>query len=159
MNSRILQLVESLNNTFQGNPWYGDSLMFQLKNIDIKLVNKTLPNSKNSIANLIQHVINWRVFAIEKLQGNEAFDIEMNSEADWKLITIKSQKEWKVLLNELTSTQNKIIEILKLQKNDAFLEQKTIGKTYSLKFLIEGVVQHDLYHLGQIGLLNAYFKD
>lgn len=158
MNSRILHLIESLNNTFQGNPWYGDSLMHQLKYIDIQLVNKTLKNSKNSIAILIQHLINWRIFAIEKLNKNEAFDIEMNSKDDWKIITIKTQDEWDALLNELIATQNQIIDILKHQKSDTFLAQKTRGKTYTLEFLVEGVIQHDLYHLGQIGLLNAYFK-
>lgn len=158
MNSRILHLIESLNNTFQGNPWYGDSLMHQLKCIDIQLVDKTLQNSKNSIAILIQHLINWRIFVIEKLNKNEAFDIEMNSKDDWKIITIKTQDEWDALLNELIATQNQIIDILKHQKSDAFLAQKTLGKTYTLEFLVEGVIQHDLYHLGQIGLLNAYFK-
>lgn len=158
MNSRILHLIDSLNTTFQGHPWYGDSLMHQLKNIDIQLVNKTLPNSTNSIAILIQHLINWRIFVIEKLNKNEAFDIEMNSEADWKIITLKNQEEWDALLNELTATQNQIIEFLNHQKDDTFLEQKTLGKTYTIEFLVEGVIQHDLYHLGQIGLLKAYFK-
>lgn len=158
MNSKILKLIESLNNTFQGHPWYGDSLMHQLKKIDFQLVNKTLPNSNNSVAILIQHLINWRIFVIEKLNKNEAFDIEMNSEADWKTITIKNKLEWDTLLNELVSSQNQIIEILKHQKDDAFLEQKTLGKTYTTEFLVEGVIQHDLYHLGQIGLLNTYFK-
>lgn len=154
----ILKQIERLNNTFYGSPWYGESLITQLKKIEVQHVNTTLPNSKNSIAILIQHLINWRVFVIEKLNGNEAFDIEMNSEADWKIITIENKTQWDDLLNELIATQNQIIDILKYQKEDAYLTNKTLGKTYTLGFLVEGVIQHDLYHLGQIGLLNSFFK-
>lgn len=158
MKPEILKLIKSLNDSFQGTPWYGESLIPQLKKIEIKSVNKTLPNSNNSIAILIQHVIHWRIFVLEKLNGNEAFDIEMNSEADWKRITIETKTEWDTLLNELVSTQNQIIDILKSQKEDSFLENKTLGKTYSFGYLIEGIIQHDIYHSGQIGLLNAYLK-
>ena len=158
MNPNIIKLIKKLNNTFQESPWQGESILTQLKKIELQYVNETLSNSKNSIAILIQHLINWRVFAIEKLNNNEAFNIEMNSEADWKKISITTKIEWNALLNELTSTQNQILDILENQKNDAFLTNKTLGKDYSFEFLIEGIIQHDLYHLGQIGLLHSYLK-
>lgn len=158
MKTKISKLLRNLNDSFQGTPWHGESLLSQLKKIDFRCVNKTLPDSNNSIAILIQHLIHWRIFVIEKLNGNETFDIEMNSEADWKSIVIRSQSEWEALINELVSTQNRIVEILKNEKEDSFLENKTLGKTYSYDYLIEGVIKHDIYHSGQIGLLNSYLK-
>jgi len=158
MNSKIQHLIHKLNESFQGTPWFGDSLMPTLKAIDYKLVNKKLTNSNNSIAILVQHLINWRVFAIEKLEGNQCFDIELNSEKDWTKITIENENEWNELLKELISTQRKIISILDSQKVDSFLTQITLGKSYNFEYLIEGVLQHDIYHFGQIGLLYAHLK-
>jgi len=152
MGLKVQSLIYKLNEVFEGEPWFGDSLMSRLNEIDYKLVNKKLTNS-NSIAILVQHLINWRIFAVEKLEGNESFDIELNSEKDWTNIVIKSKKEWDELLDQLIATQNKMIDILKQQENDFFLSQMVSGRAHSFEYLIEGIIQHDIYHFGQIELL------
>ncbi|OEK06036.1 hypothetical protein A8C32_18545 [Flavivirga aquatica] len=154
MNKLIDKLIES----FEGTPWFGDALMIKLNMLDYKLVNETLVNSNNSIAIIVQHIINWRIFVLEKLEGNQFFDIEMNSKNDWTKITIQNKKEWDELLNKLTSTQNKLIKTLKTQNNDKLLKNMVSGRTYNFEYLIEGIIQHDIYHLGQIGLLYAQLK-
>ncbi len=93
---------------------------------------------------------------LEKLEGNYLFVIEMNSDEDWTEITIKNKSEWDILLNNLTTTQKKIIEILKRQKDDKFLNSITPKREYNFKYLINGIIQHDIYHSGQIGLLYSY---
>ncbi len=157
MNTKIKKIITTLTTSFEGEPWFGDSLMTKLHSIDDTLVNHTLPNSKNSIAILVQHLINWRRFTIEKLNNNASFDIKMNSEEDWTRITIKTKPEWIALIDTLTSTQKELIEILK-QQNDDFLERLTPGRVYNFEFLIEGIIQHDIYHHGQIGFLYSQIK-
>jgi hypothetical protein len=36
------------------------------------------------------------------------------------------------------------------KKEDAFLEEKVDYRNYNFRFLLNGLVQHDIYHLGQI---------
>jgi len=158
MNEKIQKLITTSIESFEGNPWLGDSLMTKLKGIDFNLVNKRLPNSNNSIALIVQHLINWRIFMIEKLEENHLFDIELNSTEDWTEITIKNKQEWIRLLDNLIATQNKLIKKLKHKNNDSFLYKKTSGREYNFEYLIEGIIQHDTYHCGQIGLIYSSVK-
>jgi len=156
MISRTEKLIASLEEAFAGDPWLGESVMSKLGGIRWQLTNVNMPYSPNSIAILVRHILNWRIFTIQKLEGNLVYDIEMNSEADWTPVTIQTEAEWLSLLDDLKSSQRHMIQLLRKQEDDAFLETIAPGRTYSLEYLVNGLVQHDLYHLGQIGLLYRY---
>lgn len=147
-----LRLISSLKETFDGDPWYGTSLMKKIKETDLNTVNKKPATSSNSIAMIIQHILNWRVFAIEKLKGNYEFDIQLNTKDDWEEIVIANEEEWLELLRKLQATQNELLRILK-DIDDEVLSATTPGRTYNLGYLIEGIIQHDIYHLGQIAVI------
>lgn len=158
MNQQVKLLISSLKEAFSGQTWYGISLMNKINTIDWQIVNKTPFETANSVAKLIKHCINWRIFTIEKLHGNTVFDIELNTIADWTDITINSQQEWLNLTTELKNSQQQLVDILS-NKNDAFLAKTTPGKPYNYHYLIEGIIQHDIYHLGQIGIIEKLAKN
>lgn len=155
MRNKIEELVNTFKESFNGNPWFGDSLMKILNRIDHRVVNSTLTDSNNSIAAIVQHIINWRVFALEKMHKNDAFEIEMNSNKDWTETNINTELEWGELLNKLISTQKKIIETLEEQVSKDYLNEKVSGHDYCFEYLLNGIIQHDIYHLGQIGILHS----
>ena len=157
MISNINQLIQNSNEALSGDPWIGESLMTKLKGIDFSLVNSTLPYSQKSIAKIVKHILEWRIFIYEKLKGNELFDIPLNSEKDWSDITLKNESDWNQLMVELVATQTKIIDLL-LQNNDHFLKTQTPGKTYRIQYMMNGLIEHDTYHSGQIGILHSLLK-
>jgi uncharacterized damage-inducible protein DinB len=56
-------------------------------------------------------------------------------------------------LEQLEETQSELIEVLQQQKDDLLLE--TIpGKEYNYRQLLNGIIHHDIYHIGQIAYLN-----
>lgn len=156
MKTVIQNLIDTLEVTFDKEPWFGDSILVKLKTIDYKKVNQKIDNS-NSIALLLKHMIQWRVFVIEKIQGDKDFDIKLNSEMDWPLVTIDNEIEWFSLIEELKITQAKLVNLIS-EKSDDYLEEITVGKNYTNRILIEGIIQHDVYHLGQIGLINSLIQ-
>jgi len=56
------------------------------------------------------------------------------------------------LRQRLIQNQKELIGLLDA-KTDDFLQTQTPGHTYDFQFLIEGIVQHDIYHQGQIGVV------
>jgi len=58
MSNKIEILVHTIKETFNGNPWFGDSLINKLSKINYRIVNVTLTDSNNSIAMIVQHIIN-----------------------------------------------------------------------------------------------------
>lgn len=152
-NDRLLPILENLKSSFDGTPWYGMPVMEKLNQIPWDIVNEETYGSK-TIAVLVKHIINWRIFVIRKLEGDEAFNIVIDGENDWDRITIADQGEWNSLKRQLQDTQDSLIQKL-AQETDAVLDRKVPGKDYAFGPILISVAQHDIYHLGQIAMLNA----
>ena len=147
----ITQLIE----VFEGQPWFGVSLVDSLEKISVGFWDKKFKNQKHSIAELVWHMIDWRQFVIEKLKDNVSYTIEMNSEADWRRnVLVYDDKDKKNLLEALIQSQEDIVKLLD-SKPDSWLQEFVLGKDYKNEYMIQGLVQHDIYHLGQINLLKS----
>ncbi len=157
MSNAKSNLFTTYQEVFNGNPWYGDAVMKKLESLDHNHVNKVPDFMTHSIAMIVQHMISWRRFAIEKLNGNVAFDIQVNSTVDWGETEISNETEWKELLHQLQETQHEIIGFLNKMDNEEILKTQTSGRNYDFEFLFYGIIQHDIYHLGQIAIVNKYF--
>lgn len=156
MDTTVQLLISKLQNNFDGMPWYGDALLPRLKEVNYLKVNISIAYA-NSIARLLKHLVNWRIFIIKKLEGDTDYDIVLNDCNDWTEIHIHSELEWNALIAELETSQNKIIELLQT-KNDAFMQTIVPNRTYTFQHMIEGIIQHDIYHFGQITFLDKLIK-
>jgi hypothetical protein len=75
----------------------------------------------------------------------------MNSPADWKSNDALRSIGWTNLKNDLYSSRVELINLI-ANRDDEYLETKFQDTDYNYHYLIEGIIQHDLYHLGQIGI-------
>jgi uncharacterized damage-inducible protein DinB len=153
MKSQLETIIHNLEECFDGKPWYGISVMEKLNAVPWQIVNDRTYGSK-SIAVLVQHVINWRIFILKKLEGDVAYNIIIDVENDWDEILINTQEDWLTLKGKLQSTQDDLLKALSDQSND-LLKQQVPGKAYAFGPILTSIVQHDVYHLGQIAMLNA----
>lgn len=156
MKNQLEIIIHNLQECFDGKPWYGIPVMEKLNAIPWQIVNDQTYGSK-SIAVLVQHIMNWRIFVLKKLEGDEKYNIVIDGENDWDEIRIKSQEDWGTLKTKLEHTQADLIKALTNQ-SDELLEQKVPGKTYTFGPILTSISQHDVYHLGQIAMLNAMHK-
>jgi uncharacterized damage-inducible protein DinB len=159
MKSRIEHLIRSLSEIFEGEPWYGASVMRKLENVPYIIGYKTCIPESHSVAQIIGHLIAWKQFAVEKMKSNVDFEIEIDSNKDWPSIEVHSQKEWEGLKRKLVAVQSDIYECLNKFKSDSKLDDKVDGRDYTFEYLIRGIIQHDIYHIGQIGLIESQLKD
>jgi len=153
MKSQLTLIIENLIESFDGKPWYGAAVMTKLEAISWNTTNEKKYDEK-SIAVLLKHMINWRIFVLKKLQGDASFEIEMDSVTDWTPVQIESEQAWKALQQEAVETQTEILSILNTL-DDTILSKQVPGKDYTFKPLLTSIAQHDIYHLGQIAMLNA----
>lgn len=154
----IKDLVQALKDVFDGEPWFGTSVMDSLASIPTVLWDRKSSPSRNTIAALVWHMIDWRYFVIEKLNGNTDFDITLNTTADWREeVAVKNEEDVVALIKELKDTQRILCELL-MQKEEVWLFKKTAGKSYNNVYMVQGLIQHDSYHLGQINLIHSQLK-
>ncbi|WP_298506080.1 DinB family protein [uncultured Maribacter sp.] len=154
----IKSLVEESKGLYNGEPWFGTSIMGSLKNISPEFWNLRPENTSNSIASIVYHMINWRGFVIEKLKENASFDIELETKEDWREnVSVSNEEEKKEILAELRASQEELEKLI-LEKKVSWLKENTVGKKYTNSYMLHGILQHDAYHLGQINLIRSQLR-
>lgn len=94
----------------------------------------------------------WAEFTLKRLEKDEEKDMAAFEKLDWRDIDT-NEHTWEKGLAQFKVTHDLIIELL-ATKEDKFLSEKVDYREYNFRFLLHGIVQHDIYHLGQI----AYAK-
>lgn len=145
---QIIDLIDQLENLFSGSPWYGPTWMESLERIPVARANYQLAHGA-SLAGILGHVVAWRAFVAGKLGGDEDFELEPGM--DWPDGPVDDQG-WQGLIRELIRTQEDLLEAL-TEFPASRLEEQVPGRDYHWRFMIQGLIDHDVYHLGQINLL------
>lgn len=146
-------IKEQLKLIYNGDPWYGDSITSALNSVDPKLIFDSPGNGLHSIAELTAHMLTYRIFAEDRLQGNTESPPDQEKTFDWRTFSSDKESIWNTLRSRLDLNQQNLLALLD-QVEDSILNQKVAGKPYSFGYLLTGILQHDLYHLGQIVFVN-----
>jgi len=134
-----------------GEPWYGSNITSGLSGISAIQATHRVANQHN-VAEILNHMIQWKKFVLEKLEGTNGFDIVLDSEKDWNQIDQLDDSSWSEILENFDQVSAALIIQIRSQQ-DTLLKEIVPGRTYSYSKLIEGIRDHDIYHLGQILIL------
>jgi uncharacterized damage-inducible protein DinB len=152
MNKEIQSLLSQLQNVNSGKPWFGRAVYEILDEVDKKKTSIKPSNSEHSLTELLYHMITWADFTLKRIEKDKINDLAAAEELDWRTINPKVHT-WKKGLAEFKAIHKKIIDLLK-KKDDSFLQEKVDYRKYDFQFLLNGLVQHNIYHLGQVAYLN-----
>lgn len=137
-------------------PWFGDSLRSKIDPLtDEEAFTKPLP-AIHSVAELIAHSTEWKREGIRQLEGQLPV-LTMSSPSNWKSNDELKKSGWKTIKENFYQSVDELIKILE-KKNDSFLEELSADKRYAYRYLLEGLLDHDVYHLGQIGITIKLIK-
>ncbi len=160
LNSKIetARILNLLNTIYEGEePWHGPSVVEVLSGITPKLAQARLSNNTHSIAEIVYHMTTWRIFAVRKLQGDADFDV-LDKEKNWKTFSYFDDFEWEALQMELSLSQDELVNALEGMPDDSYLETTVAGREYNFYSLIHGLINHDIYHSGQVSIIKKGAK-
>lgn len=151
MNKCIKTLITELENTLKGEPWYGRSVYEILDEVNKKQVFIKPAGQEHSQIELLYHMYNWAFFTANRIAGKKDSD-PATAHIDWTPIdpTVHS---WSKGLKQFKAAHTDIIKLLS-KKEDSFLEEKVDYRDYDFQFLINGLMQHNIYHLGQVAYIS-----
>jgi uncharacterized damage-inducible protein DinB len=151
MNREIARIAHQLQSTYAGAAWHGSPVKKVLSGLTAaQAAARPLPQA-HTIWELVSHMTAWREFTRRKLLGENDFDIR-TPEQDWPATPPVSEENWQQTLAKLEANQQQLVQLL-AETQDSLLEEIVPGRKYSFYHLLHGIIQHDLYHLGQIALL------
>jgi uncharacterized damage-inducible protein DinB len=143
------RINSQLKRAQEGQAWHGPSLRELLAGVTSEqAAARPIPNA-HSIWELINHIIAWEQIARRRLEGEG--EMEILDEVNFPPVTDASEAAWQATLQALQESHRGLREGVK-KIDDAKLEETVPGTRYSNYVLLHGVIQHDLYHAGQIAL-------
>jgi uncharacterized damage-inducible protein DinB len=153
MNKETQYIIKTLESTLSGQPWFGRAVYDILREADESKVNTKPNGTEHSMLDLIWHMNTWAEFTLGALENKPVDEMKKIEGNDWRAID-QQVHTWKKGNEQLKATHNKIIELLKQKNDDDYLKDIVTNRQYNFRFLLNGLIQHNIYHLGQIAYVN-----
>ncbi len=143
------RISKLFRDNYDGSPWIDVSVMPVLKEITASQASSRVLPEWNSIWEIVNHMIFWRMNVMKRVQGEV-----MKTPLDNYFFTVKnsSARAWITTLKKFEKTQQQWIKFLAKFKEKDF-EKIYPGNKLTYYEHIHGILMHDVYHLGQIVML------
>ena len=139
-----------LKNAFEGEPWFGRNIKTILGEINAELAMQK--PGDHSILEILYHMITWREFVISRLQAGNDKTVSYFEQNDWRQLDHSDKSLWEKGIQLFGNTQQ-LLFVLVSELNDENLSSMVADREYNYRAMLHGVIQHDIYHIGQIAIL------
>ncbi|MFI5132620.1 MAG: DinB family protein [Chitinophagales bacterium] len=151
MNKEIQAIIRNLEDTLDGDPWFGRPVYSILREIDTTIAFKKPNAGSHSLMDLLYHMLTWAEFTLKRIEKDKINDLAAFEKMDWREIDPEIH-DWDEGLAAFIAANQQIIALLQ-EHDDAFLNEIVDYRQYNFRFLLNGLIQHNIYHLGQVAYL------
>ena len=147
--NEIERIIDQIRRAYDGDAWHGPPLRAILASVSAETAAARPIRGAHSIREIVRHITFWYDGVRRRLGGEivEADEIEQ-----WPEAADAGEGAWQGELDDLERAHAALVEAAgKLGDDD--LERHVPGKPYNAYVLLHGLVQHNLYHAGQVALL------
>ena len=147
--TEVERIQDQLERAFQGEAWHGPPLMELLDGVAAARAAAKPLRHGHSIWEITLHIAAWEGVARRRIEGES---VELSDEEDWPPVRDPSEAAWKTAIAGLVQGHEALRRTIS-RLDDARLLGPVPGRPYTAYVLLHGVIQHGLYHAGQIALL------
>ena len=147
----MLFIADQLKRSYKGEAWHGPCVEESLAGVTWQQAFDRPIAGAHSIAELVVHLAVWVEQPLLALNG-KPWPNDIPVDLDWPEAHRASAANWEASLTRLRAAEESIIALVRNLTPEQ-LEVKVTGKPFTTYFMLNGVVQHNIYHAGQIMLL------
>jgi hypothetical protein len=141
-----------MEETFEGSPYYGDSVLGALGGVTADMASQRPPWSAHSIWDLVAHLTAELDYAREVIEGTAGPWVD--GETTWPPIPNRSREAWSKAVENLKRANRSLVDRVR-QLDDTVLEQQPVRVRGPFYIMLHGTMQHSIFHAGQISLLGG----
>ena len=145
----VARIHDQLVRAFHGEAWHGAPVRDLVAGVGAEQAARRVLPHAHTIWEIVLHISAWQRAVLGRLRGRE---LQLTPEEDWPPVADTGERAWKAALGELEETHRQLADAV-AALDEAALERVVPGKRYSVYYMLHGVIQHDLYHAGQIAVL------
>ena len=148
------RIAGQLKAAFAGEAWHGPAVKEALAGISAAQAAARPIAGAHTIWEIAAHIATWENVVLRRLRGEK---VEPSDAEDWPPAGEGGERAWNDLLARLDSGNRALQEAI-LAFDESALDRPPPGGRSPAYVLMHGVIQHDLYHAGQIALLKKAKK-
>ncbi len=160
--SQTVFLVDQLERVHVGEPWHGSSRASLLSDVTADEARRRPMPSVHSIWELVLHMTAWTREVTRRLQGHNASEPDMG---DWPPVPhTPDERAWRATLAALDAAHVTLRDTVRsldaegLSTRVGDERNAPLGTSVTFAQTINGLVQHDAYHCGQIAVLKKLLR-
>jgi uncharacterized damage-inducible protein DinB len=154
-NPESILIAEQLRRAFEGDAWHGPAVLELLEDVDAATAAGKPLAETHSIWELVLHIAVWDATACRRLAGETT---QPTGVGNFPIVPSPTEAAWRRAVSAAKRTHELLVRTVKALP-DARLRERVPGKKYDFYFMLHGVVQHELYHAGQIAILKKASKN
>jgi uncharacterized damage-inducible protein DinB len=153
--SEVERILDQMDRAFSGDAWHGPPLKTVLEGLIAEDASNHAIADAHSIWELVLHITAWKIIVRHELTGEK---VEVTPEIDWPPVWETSEVAWKRAVENLDESHKRLREAASELREDQ-LDEKPAARTSNSRYvMLHGVVQHDLYHAGQMAVLKKAIR-
>jgi uncharacterized damage-inducible protein DinB len=149
------KLQQELEKVLSGRPWYGTGIYDTIGKVSFEAAYEKPPGSVHNIAEIVLHMVAWTEEVMDRMNGMTA---GVPSSGDWPETGKPDEQKWQNYVDDLKLVNVNLIGIIQNfpeeQWDEPIDDQRGDRPVVTYEALINGLIQHHIYHAGQIALLN-----
>jgi uncharacterized damage-inducible protein DinB len=153
MSAESKRIADQFHRAYAGGAWHGPALRQLLRGVSAKQAAARPLRGAHTIWELVLHITAWKKAVRRRLMGTA---LQLSPRQNWPPAG-QTDAVWRQTLKEMEQAQRALEQAVS-RLPESRLKQIVPGKKSSVYFMLHGLVQHDLYHAGQIALLKKARK-
>ena len=149
MAREVERIQEELQRAFEGEAWHGPAVLELLRDVTAQQAAARPIAGVHSIWELVLHIAAWESAGRRRLEGDRA---QLPDEENFPPVNDTSEAAWQQTVEELKNGHRKLYDAI-AGLDESRLDEPILDGMRSVYITLHGVIQHDLYHAGQIALL------
>lgn len=145
MMTEVERIADQLQRSVEGNAWHGPALFELLEGMTPEIALMRFGEAQ-TIWGIVSHIGAWLNASRRRIQGEA---VSLSPAEDWPAIGAIDSAAWAALRGKVQDEHQQLLIAVR-NLSDFDLSNIVPGKDYSVYFLLHGIIQHTLYHAGQI---------
>lgn len=152
----IDRIAGQLQRAFNGDAWYGPSVRAALEGVDARRAAERPEPTAHTICEIVLHMTAWTREVTRRLRAGTAQD---PADGDWPTATVATDDDWSGIVAALDGANEELVQVISALDNGQLEERigevrdRALGSGVSRYETLHGLIQHHVYHAGQISLL------
>ena len=156
--SECERLSDQIRRAYQGEAWHGDAILEILSDVTAAQAAARPIQTAHSIWELVLHIAAWDDAVLRRTGGKA---VSLSDAENFPSIDDTSEAAWRKTVQKLKDGNDRLVKAVAAFP-DSRLGARVPGKKaayYTFFYMFAGIVQHELYHAGQIAILKKMVQD